>query len=143
MTQPDGRWRFERSRTDSADADRNGSEDQDGIFAGDKSEHYYYAGWRVIEETDFAGTPKTWAQTVYGTEYIDEPICRDRNTDTTLGGSPESDCLDTGGSARYFYHQDANYRVAALTDESAAVIERYEYDAYGEPRVYAGGTGVQ
>src|SRR5687767_8666010 len=127
----------------SDDLDRNGTADADGLLAGNKSDHYYYAGWRVIEETDNAGTPKTLAQTVYGTEYIDEPVCRDRNTDTTIGGSPDSDCLDSGGSARSFYHQDANYRAVALTDESAAVIERYEYDAYGEPRVDAGGTGVQ
>lgn len=55
-----------------------------------------------------------------GTEYIDEPVCRDRNTDTTYGGSAGSDCLDLGGSARYFYQQDANHRVAAPTDEAAA-----------------------
>lgn len=28
-----------------------------------------------------------------------------------------------------------------MTDESAAVVERYDYDAYGEPRVYAGVSG--
>ena len=44
-------------------------------------------------------------------------------------------CLDTGGSEAYYYHQDANYRVIALTDESANVVERYRYTAYGEPCV--------
>ncbi len=111
----------------------------DGIQAGNLNEHYYYAGWRVIEERD--NSANTLAQTVYGTEYIDAPVCRDRNTDVTAGGSPDDDCLDSGGSARYFYHQDANFRVVAMTDESAAVVERYDYDAYGEPRVYAGVSG--
>ena len=106
-----------------------------GIQAGDKAEDYYYAGWRVVEERN--GSGYTTAQTVYGTEYIDEPICRDRNTDV---GVSDSDCIDSGGSQRYFYQQDANYRVVALTDESAAVVERYEYEAYGEPRIYSGGT---
>jgi RHS repeat-associated protein len=108
-----------------------------GIQAGDNTEHYYYAGWRCIEERN--GSGYTTAQTVFGTQYIDEPVCRDRNTDV---GSSDSDCLESGGSQRYFYHQDANYRVVALTNESGGVVERYEYDAYGEPRVYGGvGSG--
>ena len=72
---------------------------------------------------------------MFRTRYIDEPVCRDRNTD----GDPN--CLDSGGSERYYYHQDINFRVVALSDESGAVVERYEYTAYGEPRVYAGGAG--
>ncbi len=37
-------------------ATRDGTEDADGLAAGDRVEHYYYAGWRVIEETDAAST---------------------------------------------------------------------------------------
>ncbi|MFO0836957.1 MAG: RHS repeat-associated core domain-containing protein [Phycisphaerae bacterium] len=102
-----------------------------GIQAGDRAEHYFYSGWRLIEERD--GSDRTLAQTVYGTQYIDEPISRDRNTDPTAGGSADNDCLDAGGSRRYFYHQDANYRVTLLTGESGGVVERYDYSAYGEP----------
>jgi len=82
-----------------------------------------------------AETPRTLSQTVFGTRYIDEPVCRDRNTDD------DPNCLDSGGSERYYYHQDINFGVVALSDESGAVVERYEYTAYGEPRVYAGGAG--
>ncbi|MFO0836966.1 MAG: RHS repeat-associated core domain-containing protein [Phycisphaerae bacterium] len=39
---------------------------------------------------------------------------------------------------RYFYHQDANYRVTLLTGESGGVVERYDYSAYGEPGVFGG-----
>lgn len=74
---------------------------------------------------------------MYGTQYIDEPIAYDRDTDG------DDDCLEAEGSRRYFYHQDANYRVAALTDEDGFVVERYEYDAYGEPVVYSGGTSSE
>ncbi|MFN0136287.1 MAG: hypothetical protein ACKVS9_09245 [Phycisphaerae bacterium] len=88
----------------------------------------------MVEETDNAGTPRTLAQTVWGTEYIDEPVCRDRNTNVSIN----SDCLDSGGSQRYFYHQDANFRVCSLTSETGAIVERYEFDAYGEPRVFCG-----
>ncbi|MFO0836972.1 MAG: RHS repeat-associated core domain-containing protein [Phycisphaerae bacterium] len=107
-----------------------------GIQAGDRAEHYFYSGWRLIEERD--GSDRTLAQTVYGTQYIDEPICRDRNTDPVAGGSPDNDCLDSGGSQRYFYHQDANYRVTLLTGETGGVVERYDYSAYGEPAVFGG-----
>ncbi|MFN0136289.1 MAG: RHS repeat domain-containing protein, partial [Phycisphaerae bacterium] len=33
---------------------------------------------------------------------------------------------------------DANFRVCSLTSETGAIVERYEYDAYGEPRVFCG-----
>jgi len=57
---------------------------------GNRHEHYYYGGgmgvspvnWRVIEERDNASpSNRVLAQTVYSTEYIDAPVCRDRNTD--------------------------------------------------------------
>jgi hypothetical protein len=71
-------------------------------------------------------------QTVYSTEYIDAPVCRDRNSDYTDPNDAEAEaCLDPNGSQRYFYHQDVNYRVLALTDEDGDVVERYDYAAYG------------
>ncbi|MDZ7616745.1 MAG: RHS repeat-associated core domain-containing protein [Patescibacteria group bacterium] len=55
---------------------------------------------------------------VYAT-YIDEPVMM----------------LATNGATTtpYYYHQNSLYSVAALTDVSAAVVERYAYSAYGEP----------
>ena len=65
-------------------SDDNGT----GIQAGDRTEHYLYSGWRLVETTDHAsGDPYNYAnsqvlgQFVYGTQYIDEPVCYDRNTD--------------------------------------------------------------
>jgi hypothetical protein len=108
-----------------------------GIQAGNLAEHYYYSGWRLAELRN--GSDQTLGQWTWGTQYIDEPVCYDRNTDA----GTDNDCLDVDegankGSQRYFYHQDANYRVVMLTDESANVVERYEYTAYGEPTLYAG-----
>ena len=70
---------------------------------GARTEHYFYSGWRLVVTTDHAsGDPYVYAnshvlgQFVYGTQYIDEPVCYDRNTDVgsdsgeaaapTLGG---------------------------------------------------------
>ncbi len=138
------------------DINDDGTPDVTGIAFGNRSGHYYWGGmgvspvnWRVIEERDNDGSAgRVLAQTVYGTEYIDEPVCRDRNLDVSTDSTPASDdCLDgsggTSGSVRYFYHQDANYRVAALTNEAGTVVERYEYEAYGEPRIYAGCYGAK
>ncbi len=98
-------------------SDDNGT----GISAGDRTAHYFYSGWRLVETTDHAsGDPYNYAnshvlgQFVYGTQYIDEPVCYDRNTDVGVEG--DTGCVDAG-SQRYFYHQDANYRVVMLTDE--------------------------
>ena len=106
--------------------------DTEGVLAGDREERYFYAGWRVVEERTGGGD--VIAQTVWGTEYIDAPICRDFNTkfETTS-------CIDES-SRRYFYHQDINFRVTALTDESGEIVERYDYDAYGNARIYSGGA---
>ncbi|MFH1746913.1 MAG: RHS repeat-associated core domain-containing protein [Planctomycetota bacterium] len=123
-------------------SDNGGS--QTGIQAGDRHEHYYYTGWRLIETTDHetGGEPTdpysyddsaVLNQFVYGTMYIDEPLIYDRNLD-----ADEDDyCVETG-DARYFYHQDANFRVVMLTDEDGDVVERTRYTAYGEPTVYGG-----
>ena len=36
----------------SDDLDRNGTPDATGILAGDRHEHYFYAGWRLVETTN-------------------------------------------------------------------------------------------
>ena len=35
------------------------------------------------------------------------------------------------GGQFYYYHQNALWSVAAITDSLANVVERYAYDAYG------------
>jgi len=52
-------------------------------------------------------------------EYIDEPVMM----------------LATSGATTtpYYYHQNSLYSVAALTDASGTVVERYAYSAYGKP----------
>lgn len=71
---------------------------------------YFYDDARIVEEQDAGGA--TLATYVYG-NYIDEVLTMDR------------------GGQTYYYHQNALWSVAAVTDGAANVAERYSYDAYG------------
>ena len=73
---------------------------------------YYYDSARVIEERNGAGT--TTATYIYGL-YIDEVLTMNRS------------------ATDYYYHCDELHNVVALTDGAGAVLERYEYDDYGQP----------
>jgi len=63
-------------------------------------------------------------QFAYG-NYLDEALTVDADTDS------DGDCLDSGGSTRYYYHQNSLFNVVALSDASANYKEGYEYDPYG------------
>jgi RHS repeat-associated protein len=122
--------RIEKVVSNSGEGVVPGSDDDGtGIQAGDRHERYYYAGWRMLETRD--DSDRTLGQWVWGTQYIDELVCYDRNMDA------DSDCLEADDE-RYYYHQDANWRVVMLTDEFGGVVERYDYTAYGEPQIFAG-----
>jgi RHS repeat-associated protein len=56
---------------------------------------------------------------VYGS-YIDEPVVRKG--------------AGSGGTV-YYYHRNQQYSVTAITNSSAGVVERYAYQAYGEPTI--------
>ncbi|MDZ4859535.1 MAG: RHS repeat-associated core domain-containing protein, partial [Candidatus Hydrogenedentes bacterium] len=81
---------------------------------------YIYDGNQIIEERD--GSGNVLASYVYGL-YVDEPITMTR------------------GSDDYYYHQDDQHNVVALTDDTGAVEERYAYGVFGDPSIYeADGT---
>jgi len=106
-----------------------------------------YDGWRCIEERELDG--EAWEarrQYVYGGIYIDhtaarlrqasEPLIFDKDTNT------DGNCEDAGGSARYFYCQQANYNVVAMTESGGDVVEKIKYDPYGERSfILDGSTG--
>ena len=77
--------------------------------------HYYYYEHRVIEERNSSDV--VTATYVYG-NYIDEVISMDRNGST------------------YYYLLDGLGSVAALTNTSGSVVERYEYDPYGRAAIF-------
>jgi RHS repeat-associated protein len=71
---------------------------------------YFHDDKRIIEEQDALGvTQATYADG----NYIDEVLTMDR------------------GGQTYYYHQNALWSVAALTDSAANPVERSVYDAYG------------
>jgi RHS repeat-associated protein len=41
------------------------------------------------------------------------------------------------GNKSYYFQQDRNGNVTHLTDMSGAIVEKYKYDAFGKPTIYA------
>ncbi|MCB2157045.1 hypothetical protein KQI84_19380 [bacterium] len=79
---------------------------------------YVYDGWECIQEQSSAGTPQI--EFVYS-DGIDDLLAMHRLTGAHQGW--------------YYYHQDDQGNVVTLLDSSGAVVERYGYDAFGEPTV--------
>ncbi len=75
---------------------------------------FYYDGWELIEEHD--ANRQLLAQYIHGVRE-DEMIAK----------------IDSYGTV--YYHTDAEGSVAALTDTSGNVIERYKYDAFGKATI--------
>jgi len=85
---------------------------------------YFHDSQRCVEERDGAGTVLR--------QYVDG---------TSIDGHIE---LRRGDGAPFFYHQNALGNVVALSDASGVVVERYRYDAYGEPTILApNGTTIR
>ena len=102
-----------------------------------REEYFYYnSRWQLLEIDNAAGVARQ--QFVWGTNYIDEAVCMDVDTDTSGGGY--GDCMDTG-SRHFFYMQDANWNVVALR-EGASIVERYQYDPYGTVRICRGSAAA-
>jgi RHS repeat-associated protein len=78
---------------------------------------FLHDGKRIIEEDNAAGA--ALAVYTYG-NYVDEVLTMNR------------------GGQTYYYHPNALFNVEALTDPTGTPVERYVYDAYGEPTVMDG-----
>jgi YD repeat-containing protein len=83
--------------------------------AGGLTTQYCYDGDQVIAEYE-NGTLKR--KFIYG-PGIDEPVIM----------------IDVATSKYYFYHFDGLGSVVALSDNSGAIVERYEYSAYGQTQI--------
>ncbi len=93
--------------------------DADGLNGGPTETRFIYGGqlqWQVYEEQDNATpVPNTLATYVYG-NYIDEVLTMQRS------------------GTDYYYHTDDMFNVMAVTDDTATLVERYEYADYGQPQ---------
>jgi len=86
-------------------------------IANETTFYYYNNNWQVLTETDADGTTQRWF--IYGNGTESPP----RRIDEVL--------LIKADSNDYYYAQDHLYSPAALINSSGSVVERYEYDAYG------------
>jgi len=77
--------------------------------------YYYNNNWQVLSEYD--GSNNFQRNYVYG-NYIDEVLM-----------------MTDSGSNDYYYAHDHLFSPAALIDDNGTVVERYEYDAYGDCNV--------
>ena len=89
--------------------------------------HYYYNGWRVLEELAWFGTAEMLIyQYVWGATYLNELVVRDNRIGVSI-----AQLNDGVGIERQFQHGNTLYSIFAVTDESEFVLERYQYDPYG------------
>ena len=93
-----------------------------------ETRHFYYTDqWQAIEERTASGgtvADDPDCQYVWGPQYVDHLILRDRQT-TTSGAVTE----------RLYALRDANWNVTALVDILGNPIERFTYTAYGTMEV--------
>ncbi len=115
---------------------------------GNTTVHFYYSRkWQILEMRN--GSNQATRQFVYGTQYVDEPLCMDVNATPNAENDCDPDVVSQGdlNDRRYTYAQDRNWNVVALleTDDgigaAGAVAERYAYTPYGGFVVEEGGTG--
>ena len=85
--------------------------------AGNDTLHYIHFGKRVIEERN--AFSQLQRQYVYG-NGIDEVLQ-----------------LRNAANQDYYYHANSLGSIAAITDSNGAVVERYQYNAYGETSIFA------
>lgn len=75
-----------------------------------------FNSWQVLCEKDDNGDTQRWF--IYG-NFIDEPLVM----------------IDSDDDQHYYTH-DHLFSTVALIDDQGNVIERYEYNAYGQPTIY-------
>lgn len=83
--------------------------------------NYYFDGFQVIEERNAVDT--VLASYVWGT-WLDDIVTMKKNGNT------------------FYYHTNTIGSVAAVTDSSGTVAERYEYDAFGKVSFFDNGYTV-
>jgi RHS repeat-associated protein len=133
------------NRLVSLDSGSTASYEYDGLnrrikrVEGATTRHFYYTeNWQCLEErATEAGT--ALKQFVWGAQYVDELVARDRDADNNSGNGLEE---------RLYAVQDALYNVTGLVSTAGSVQERFGYTAYGESTVLnadmtvkGGGTG--
>ncbi|MBI9018486.1 MAG: hypothetical protein JEZ07_14630 [Phycisphaerae bacterium] len=100
-------------------------EKEDCIAITDKIRRYYYDGWRMLASYNSSNVAQK--EYFYG-NYLDEVLAI-----SDVSGQTEE---------MYYLAHDHLYSPVALMDDAGAVVERYEYDAYGKRHVYGADFGA-
>lgn len=102
--------------------------------------HYYFSNrWQVLEERLGSSTSAD-RQYVWGPNYVDDLLLRDRDADSN-SGTGSFGGAGSGLEERLYPVRDERYSVVALVDGDSAsgnykqVVERFEYTPYGEVTV--------
>ena len=115
---------------------------------GDTVVYFYYSNkWQILETRN--GSSQATRQWVWGTRYVDEILFMDVNGDPATSNTCDADDPNKApGTRRYFYHQDRNWNVVALSEyggdglgTNGRLAERYAYTPYGEFVVLQGDGG--
>ena len=115
---------------------------------GDTVVYFYYSNkWQILETRN--GSSQATRQWVWGTRYVDEILFMDVNGDPATSNICDADDPNkAAGTRRYFYHQDRNWNVVALSEyggdgigTNGRIAERYAYTPYGEFVVLKGDNG--
>jgi RHS repeat-associated protein len=88
---------------------------------GSVTKRYLHDADQVIEEYNGAATPARQRYYVWG-NYIDELLMMHND--------------DGGSGTDYFVCHDQIYSPQALLNSTGSIVERYDYDAYGQPAIY-------
>ena len=80
---------------------------------------------QVVAEYAADAVPSSPKRKFVYAAYVDEPVMM--LDETALGST------GVGSEEAYYYHQNSLYSVAAMSDTSGTVVERYAYSAYGKP----------
>ncbi|MBL1218424.1 MAG: hypothetical protein D8M59_13145 [Planctomycetes bacterium] len=94
---------------------------------------YYSANWQLLEghiDGDYVSSPgvDAIAQQVWGLRYIDDAVMK------RIDGNADGDYGDEEDKGPFYYLTDAQFSTIAMVDETAVLIERVEYNAYGLAR---------
>ncbi|MDX1927995.1 MAG: RHS repeat-associated core domain-containing protein [Pirellulaceae bacterium] len=121
-------WDFD-NRLNTADVGNNGSIDVTYKFDalgrrvfrddGTTATVFVQAGQQTIADYTAGTAAASPTHRYVYASYIDEPVLR----------------FKPSGSETLYYHRNQQYSVVALTNASAAIVERYAYSAYGVPTI--------
>jgi len=106
------------------------------IYNAATGQDIYYDGWQRIEDAVTSAEPSETSdgpadvnQYVWSPAYQNALIERDSLDVMSYGGGLYTETL---GQQRLYATQDANWNTTALIDTSGDVLERYQYEPYGQ-----------